>query len=98
MDSASIFVWFVCTHLVLLGLGPFAEAIPEFREMCDDTQRIHGCDYSNNLVIIVGDMCGSVHTTTSNENMKSVIETKWNEVRRQHVFKLMEEQDRVTDD
>ena len=38
-----------------------------------------------------------MHTKTSNENMKllGVIESKWGEVRRQHVFKLMEEQDRV---
>ena len=49
------------------------------------------------LVIIVGGMCGSVHTETFNKNMEllGVIESKWNEVRRQHVFKLMEEQDRV---
>ena len=42
-------------------------------------------------------MCGSVHTETFNKNMEllGVIESKWNEVRRQHVFKLMEEQDRV---
>ena len=34
---------------------------------------------------------------TSNENVKltGVIESKWDEARRQHVFKLMEEQDRV---
>ena len=49
------------------------------------------------LVIIVEGMCGSVHTETFNKNMEllGVIESKWNEVRRQHVFKLMEEQDRV---
>ena len=39
----------VATLRCLLGLSPFAEAIPEFREGCDDTQRIHGCDYSHNL-------------------------------------------------
>ena len=49
------------------------------------------------LVIIVGGMCGSVHIETFNKNMEllGVIESKWNEVRRQPVFKLMEEQDRV---
>ena len=49
------------------------------------------------LVIIVGGMCGSVHAETFNKNMEllGVIESKWNEVRRQHVFKLMEEQDIV---
>jgi len=49
------------------------------------------------LVILVGGMCGSVHTETFNKNMEllGVIESKWNEIRRQHVFKLMEEQDRV---
>ena len=49
------------------------------------------------LVIIIGGMCGSVHTETFNKNMDllGVIESKWNEVRRQHVFKLMEEQGRV---
>ena len=44
-------------------------------------------------------MCGSVHTTTVNENMKllGVTESKWDEVRRQHVFKLIDvELDRVS--
>ena len=49
------------------------------------------------LVLIVGGMCGSVHAKIFKKNMEllGVIESKWNEVRRQHVFKLMEEQDKV---
>ena len=49
------------------------------------------------LVIIVGGICGSLHTETFNENMEllGVIDSKWNEVRRQLVFKLMAEQDKV---
>ena len=50
-------------------------------------------------VILVGDVCGSVRTETFNKNLELlgviIVESKWNEVRRQHVFKLMEEQDRV---
>ena len=53
--------------------------------------------WTEHLVIIVGGMCESVHTETFNKNMEllGVIDSKRNEVRRQHVFKLMEEKDRV---
>ena len=38
---------------------------------------------------------GTPETFNKNMELLGVIESKWNQVRKQHVFKLMEEQDRV---
>ena len=80
-------------------MGYREEATDRARNQC--TSLMHGLKGASkwrvHLVIIVWAMYGSVHTKTFNENIKllGVIESAWNEVRRQHVFKLMEEQDRV---
>ena len=56
-----------------------------------------GSRWTVHLVIIVGGMCASVHTQAFNKKMHlklpGVIESKWDEVSRQHVFKLIDEQE-----
>ena len=49
------------------------------------------------LVIIVRGMCGSVHTKTFSEYLKllGVVKSKWDEILKQPVFKLIEEQHKV---
>ena len=47
------------------------------------------------LVIIEGGICEMVQTKTFNNNMKvpGVVESKWDDMRRRHVFKFTAEQD-----
>ena len=49
------------------------------------------------LVIFVGGMCGSAEENVFNANMEllGVIESERNAIRKRHVWKLLEEQDRV---
>ena len=49
------------------------------------------------LVVFVGGMCGSVEEKTFNANMElmGVVESERNAIRKRHVWKLLEEQDRV---
>ena len=49
------------------------------------------------LVVFVGGMCGSVEEKAFNANMElmGVIESERNTNRKRHVWKLLEEQDRV---
>ena len=49
------------------------------------------------LVVFVGGMCGSVEEKAFNANMElmGVIESERNAIRKRHVWKLLEEQDRV---
>ena len=49
------------------------------------------------LVVVAGGMCGSVEEIVFNANMDlmGVIESERNDIRKRHVWKLLEEQDRV---
>ena len=49
------------------------------------------------LVVFVGGMCGSVEEKAFNANMElmGVVESERNAIRKRHVWKLLEEQDRV---
>ena len=48
-------------------------------------------------MVFVGGMCGSVEEKSFNANMEllGVVESKRNAIRKRHVWKLLEEQDRV---
>ena len=50
------------------------------------------------LGVFVGGMCGSMEEKAFNENMElmGVIESERNAIRKRHVWKLLEEQDRVS--
>ena len=49
------------------------------------------------MAIIVGGSVESVHAKTFNDNIKllTVLESKWDDIMRRHVFKLIKGQDRV---
>ena len=49
------------------------------------------------VVIFVGGLCGSVEEKSFNENMELmvVIESENNDIRKRHVWKVLEDQDRV---
>ena len=85
-------------HSFSFSPPPLALATPHFSVVIKQHGLRGAIKWTTHLVIIVGCVCGSVHTETFNENMEllGVIESKWNEERRQHVFKPMEERDRVS--
>ena len=58
---------------------------------------IEGGEWRAALVIFVGGMCGSVEEKVFNANMEllGVIESERHAIRKRHVWKLLEEQDRV---
>ena len=58
---------------------------------------LEGGEWRAALVIFVGGMCGSVEEKVFNANMEllGVIESERNAIRKRHVWKLLEEQDRV---
>ena len=62
------------------------------------SKALEGSAWRVTLIVFVGGMCGSVEEKAFNANMEllaGVIESERNTIRKRHVWKLLEEQDRV---
>ena len=61
------------------------------------SKALEGSEWRVTLIVFVGELCGSVEEKAFNANMEllGVIESERNAIRKRHVWKLLEEQDRV---
>ena len=61
------------------------------------SKALEGGEWRVILIVFVGGMCGSMEEKAFNANMEllGVIESERNTIRKRHVWKLLEEKDRV---